>query len=373
MKLLDNPNTVVDFLVASEDDFLKIWKTQIMISPEDTLQDKIIENGYLMYKFIIQSIRVGVSEEELERIAEKVAIEHVEANVNIGNYVHNVNIGRSIIVKYVYQFNASIEEIQPLIDLINDQFDLFCYHTVTKYTELKDQEIKEKSLYIRQSHKDRLTILGQMSSCFVHEFRNPLTSIMGFVKLLQIEHPEMKYLDIIDSELHQLNYRITQFLHTSKSDIFIPKELIVVSVHRLIHDILDFVYPSIVDADINILTDINEDLEIKVYKDEINQVLLNIIMNSIDAVRDNDKNERKVCITCKLVDGQIQINISNNGPLIPTQTINTIFEPFYTTKELGTGIGLYVCKNIIEKHNGEISCTSNLEKTTFSINIPLEE
>ncbi|NQD68836.1 HAMP domain-containing histidine kinase, partial [Bacillus haikouensis] len=61
------------------------------------------------------------------------------------------------------------------------------------------------------------------------------------------------------------------------------------------------------------------------------------------------------------------------GPQIQNETINAIFEPFYTTKELGTGIGLFICRKLIEKHDGDISCQSNAEKTTFFIRIPLNE
>jgi signal transduction histidine kinase len=118
------------------------------------------------------------------------------------------------------------------------------------------------------------------------------------------------------------------------------------------------------------MTEFCSDIKIEANKDQIKQVFLNILLNSIDAVKQKDK-PRKVVVSCQKEDEEIIVNISNNGPIIPHDTLNTIFEPFYTTKELGTGIGLFVCKNIIEKHNGDLVCQSDDRKTTFSIHLPI--
>jgi signal transduction histidine kinase len=144
-------------------------------------------------------------------------------------------------------------------------FDRFCYYAVTRYTEIKNQEIQEKNLFITQTHKDRLAILGQMSSSFVHEFRNPLTSVIGFIKLLKDEYSTLKYLDIIDHELEQLKFRITQFLHTSKVDVA-EKIIEEVDIRNLLEEVLNFLYPSIVDGDVNVYKNFNSNVIIKALK-----------------------------------------------------------------------------------------------------------
>ncbi|MGO4889852.1 histidine kinase N-terminal domain-containing protein [Anaerobacillus sp. MEB173] len=361
--------TIAQYLTQNEAYYVKTWEDNILI---DTMDDQVRQNGYMMLKIVIKSLIEGLSLSDLKHLAYKVAKEKVEANSNIGEFVYNVNLGRSIIIKYVFKSGIKLEELEPVIELINEQFDHFCYFAVTHYTKLKDKELQEKNLYIRQTHKDRLALLGQMSSSFVHEFRNPLTSVIGFIKLLRNDHPELKYLDIIDLELDQLNFRITQFLHTSKMHIVTEERMENVSLKTLIDEIINFLYPSIVDRDINIITNINNECMIKVVKNEWKQVFLNIIMNSIDAVTLNKK-KKEVTVNCDLIKEHIIITVSNNGPAIPNETRKTIFEPFYTTKELGTGIGLYVCKNIIEKYNGTITCSSNDEFTTFTIFLPLNK
>lgn len=360
---------LVELLENNQSIYLDMWREKTLINQDDINKDIVKENGLQMYEIVKKTITNSTSESEIKLLAYKVARERVEANINIGDFVYNVNLGRSIIIKYANQSGISIEDLQPIIDNINSQFDRFCYYAVTRYTEIKNQVIQEKNLFITQTHKDRLAILGQMSSSFVHEFRNPLTSVIGFIKLLKGEYSTLKYLDIIEHELEQLKFRITQFLHTSKVDVA-EKIIEEVDIRNLLEEVLNFLYPSIVDGDVNVFKNFNSNINIKVHKDQLKQVFLNLLMNSIDAVKQQDK-RRKIIVSYQRVYDQILITISNNGPVIPPGTLNTIFEPFYTTKKLGTGIGLFVCKNIIEKHDGSISCQSNDRRTTFTIHLPI--
>lgn len=97
-----------------------------------------------MLQIVINSLMSKLSENELKGLAYKVAKERNDTNINIGEFVYNVNLGRSIIIKYVNQSGIEIEKLQPIIDLINQQFDLFCYYAVSKYTELKDKKYKKR-------------------------------------------------------------------------------------------------------------------------------------------------------------------------------------------------------------------------------------
>ncbi|NLY80462.1 MAG: GHKL domain-containing protein [Lysinibacillus sp.] len=360
---------LVYFLRANEQEMLDIWQEQIIVHKEEDSVELIRGNGQIMLQIVINSLMSKLSENELKGLAYKVAKERNDTNINIGEFVYNVNLGRSIIIKYVNQSGIEIEKLQPIIDLINQQFDLFCYYAVSKYTELKDKKIQEKNLFITRSHKNRLEILGQMSSSFVHEFRNPLTSIMGFISLLKKDHPSLPYLDIISSELEQLNFRITQFLHTSKIKQVTESNKEVISINLLLGEIIEFLYPSFTDGCIHINTDIDEDAMVYGDRDELKQVFLNILMNAIDAVNE-EVGTRKINIEVKLDNDQVIIIISNNGQTIKKEDATIIFEPFFTTKKLGTGIGLFVCKNIIEKNNGTIQCISQDELTTFEIKLP---
>ncbi|MDR7071371.1 HAMP domain-containing sensor histidine kinase [Fictibacillus barbaricus] len=368
---MDITESLITYMDENLPTYLNNWHDKVIISNNDIHKDKVIENAIHIFELVKLSLQGYLSPEKVMHLAHDVATQRLEADINIGEFVYNVNLGRSEIIRFVTGSRISIEQLQPVLENINSLFDEFLYHAVKKYTQLKDAEIQEKTIFINQSHKERLTILGQMSSSFVHEFRNPLTAVMGFVKLMQQENPNLKYIDIISHELTQLNFRISQFLHASRKGVQ-EREAEEFPLEDLFSDILNFMYPSLVDADVNVVPRIDPTITLLAHKDELKQVLINLIMNSIDALRQK-KQDRRIMIFSKLDEdaSHVQITISNNGPAIPPEAIKTIFEPFFTTKELGTGIGLFVCKKIIEKHNGTISCTSDDIMTTFSIVLPL--
>jgi len=362
---------LISYLDENIQNVLNKWLKKVAISEDILSSEYIHTNGLLMYELVKKAISHTVEIEEIEQLAYKLAQERLEARINIGEFVYNVNLGRSEIIKCIYSSQMPINELEQIIETVNGLFDKFSYYAVTKYTELKDLELQEKISFIDQSHQERLTILGQMASTFVHEFRNPLTAVLGFIKLIKSEQPDIKYLDIITHELNQLNSRISQFLHVSKKELIEEQESSF-SLLELFEEIIGFLYASILDGEVSVSTDVIPSLYIKANKEELRQVFLNIILNSVDALKNQHKN-REISIKVKVICDQIRISLSNNGPRIPMELTKTIFEPFYTTKEFGTGIGLFVCKRIIEKHKGQISCNSSDELTTFEIILPLSK
>ncbi|KMM39083.1 sensor histidine kinase [Guptibacillus hwajinpoensis] len=362
---------LLEYLDDNLERYLENWKSKIRISDTDVHQDKVEENGVMMYRLVQKNIEAPICLDRIIALAKKVALERVEANVNIGDFIYNVNAGRSVLMKHMTYAGIEVSELQSILDSINELFDQFSYHAVSEYTRMKNNELQEKISFIDETHQEKLSILGQMSSSFVHEFRNPLTAIMGFVKLLQKEYPDLEYIDVIDHELQQLNFRISQFLHVSKKEIDVGS-LEWLEVKTILVGIIDFIYPSIVDCDVEIHNNIPANLNVFGQQDKLRQVFLNIMMNSIDALKETP-GPRRIELHCDQDEEMVNIYLTNNGPRIPAETLKTIFEPFYTTKELGTGIGLYVCRKIIQNHQGRISCHSNDEYTTFKVSLPLAE
>lgn len=360
----------LDHLKKNKASILQTWASKIIIT-ENKMSGELIQlNGSTMFDLTIELFAGKLVEEQIELLAQKVASERAKANINIGDFIYNVYIGRTILLEQFYQINLSSQDLLLISNQLNGLFDRFVTYAVRLYSEIKDTEIKEKLLFIKDTHKDRLTLLGQMSSSFVHEFRNPLTAIMGFVKLLRAGEPNDLYFDTIEHELEELKFRITRFLHTSKLKIE-DEHIKEISISKLIEDLLQFLYPSLVSDDINVETQMNYTGTINAKEEEVKQVILNLLMNAVEAVKSNQTTSF-IRVSCRLEDAYVKVEVGNNGPKIPEHTQKTIFEPFYTTKELGTGIGLYVCKQIIENHHGgKIECQSNDEETIFTIFLPL--
>jgi signal transduction histidine kinase len=371
----DKQTDLIAFFAKNKGSILQEWENSIVISNGDPYKEKIRENGAALFNIILHMHRMTTEElsDSIQKLAIEVSTERVMAHINMGDYVYNVNQGRTVLYSYLSKTGIDWPELQEAINRINFCFDKYLYYAVSHYSEAKNKIIEEKTMVIDLTHQDRLTLLGQMTSSFIHEFRNPLTSILGFIQLLKSDYPNMRYLDIISGELDQLNFRISQFLLLSKKEL-IGKEKDYFKLNKLIEDVLNFLYPSILDGKVEINLNLVEDLTLHGYADEIRQVFINIIFNAIDVLNHHRHSHPTVEIISYLDNNQhVRINISNNGQMIPTEMQKTIFEPFFTTKQLGTGLGLFVCNEIIEKHKGKLSCDSTPEKTTFSISLPIAE
>lgn len=371
--LMDSKTHLIVFFEKQKEHLLMDWIKQIKINDEDPYKKIIPKNTEAFFDTLIKGFNQSHTEllENIYKQAINISEQRVKADINIGDFVFNVNLGRTTFIIYLSKAELSIHDFQESLNLINLCFDKFLFYAVSHYAQVTNKILEEKTKFIDSTHQDRLTLLGQMTSSFIHEFRNPLTSIQGFIQLLKADNPNMRYLDIISSELDQLNFRISQFLLLSKKEL-IGKEKAVFGLNQLIEEVLNFLYPSILDCKVKIIKELSNDTPLNGYADEIRQVFINIIFNAIDVLGHQRNLNPIVEINSRVENhSHIVIDISNNGPMIPEELRKTIFEPFFTTKKLGTGLGLFVCKEIIEKHKGELSCFSTPEKTTFTIMLPI--
>jgi signal transduction histidine kinase len=368
----ENQTDLIDFFNQNSQKLIQEWGNAIVTTKADPFKLKILENGKTLLELLLNMDNLTQQEllDLIEKLAIEVSEERVLADINLGDFVYNVNLGRTVLYSYLSNTGITWSDMQESINRINFCFDKFLYYAVSHYSEAKNKIIEEKTMHIDSTHQDRLTLLGQMTSSFIHEFRNPLTSIQGFIQLLKADYPDMKYLDIISSELGQLNFRISQFLLLSKKEL-IGKEKDYFNFNTLIDEVLNFLYPSILDGKVKIKKELSEEITLNGYADEIRQVFINIIFNAIDVLNHSENPNPTIEIYSGLENQSIKITISNNGPVIPSELRKTIFEPFFTTKKLGTGLGLFVCKEIIEKHKGNLECESAPDKTTFSIHLPV--
>lgn len=355
--MLFNKAEAIDFLTNNHK-IMSQWK-------QFSLTEEQVESFFeLLRKEILQDANIN---EELDSLAKSIATDRFVQKMNLEDCTNTITNGRSILITELLNLGISNEEKTYLMHKINGLLDQFIYLSLTHYSNLQEKSLEEQYYFISQTHKDRLTLLGQMTSSFVHEFRNPLTSIMGFIQLLQSEQTQVKYLDIISKELEQLNSRITQFLNFSKKENE-TSTLTLFSISQLVHDVIEFLYPSILEVNASVSCNIADDIYIHGSKEEIRQVLLNIILNALDVISNIPSPSIYISCTQSPLKHLI-LTISNNGPKIPEDVLPTIFEPFVTTKKQGTGLGLFVCKEIIEKHGGTLTCTSTDLLTTFTIHL----
>ena len=213
---------------------------------------------------------------------------------------------------------------------------------------------------------EKLAMLGQMAAGIAHEIRNPLTSIKGFIHLLKSNNLDEEYFDIVFSELERINSIVGEFLVLAKPSVanFVEQDVTI-----LIKDIVTLIDTQSILSNVQIFVEFDRDLPmVNCEKNQLKQVFLNIIKNSIEAMPNGGNIDVKVKAK---EEGKISIEIIDQGIGIPKERMSTLGEPFYSTKEKGTGLGLMTCFKIIESHNGQFIINSKLnEGTTIEIILP---
>ncbi len=224
------------------------------------------------------------------------------------------------------------------------------FGAIALYQDITELEILRNEM----ENLERLNLVGQMAASITHEIRNPMATIRGFVQLLQQQKkkPSQSYYKIIIDELDRANSIISDFLSLSKNRIVEMQEY-------NLNDIISELYPIIL-AEANIqgqFVDIDLDnalQNVKLNKREIIQMILNLVRNAFEAM---EKGGRLTLIT-KKEDGKVHLFIKDTGIGISKEILDKLFQPFFTTKEGGTGLGLAVTKSVIEKHHAQMEIES---------------
>ncbi|MBN8200002.1 GHKL domain-containing protein [Bacillus sp. NTK034] len=235
------------------------------------------------------------------------------------------------------------------------------------YLKKAAEEIKETEMT-----SDYSADIGQLAAGIAHEIRNPLTTVKGFIQLLKpylIEIGKEQYAEIAIEEINRANDMIYEFLNASKPAQNKKTEI---DINKLIQEMNILFENEANIRNIHLTVSLSSRNPL-FYGDlkQIKQVLINIIKNALEACEEAHATESKVCLIVKTINQKTQIIIEDNGPGMTEETINQLFVPFYTTKEKGTGIGLSICRKIIEEHDGKIKVHSKYSHgTIFEIELP---
>ena len=241
-------------------------------------------------------------------------------------------------------------------------------------TERKQAEEKEKQLQQELYFSSRLASMGELAAGVAHELNNPLTGIIGFSQRLlrkSTDEAVSRDLERVYGEA-QRAARIIQNLLTFARRHETKKE------HSNINDIvqkaLELRVYELKTSNIEVVADLTLGLPTVIVDfQQVQEVFLNIILNA-EQVMTETKGGGKLCIKTQEIKGRVQISFTDDGPGIPKEHLNRLFDPFFTTRgEVGgTGLGLSVCHGIITEHGGRIYAKSKLGKgATFVVELPL--
>jgi len=244
----------------------------------------------------------------------------------------------------------------------------------------KCQEQQDKEHLDELAHVTRLGLMGEMASGIAHEVNQPLTSIANYTQaclnFIQSENPDLEQLSEILLKAHQQALRAGQIIHRMRD--FVKSKKIhrtTADINTLIHDALSLCIAEFRHNNIRLIFELEKPLPaVYVDKIQIEQVIINLIKNSIDALKNlPQKTQRQIAIQTQLNhDNAIEIRVKDNGPGIDQVQQQKILTPFYTTKSDGMGMGLSISRSLVEAHDGVLHFNSKPEKgTTFYFTLPI--
>lgn len=225
---------------------------------------------------------------------------------------------------------------------------------------------EEQFLRKKLCNLEKTIMTAKMSAQTVHEIRNPLTAIKGFLQLIEagIEHRE-EYVTVLLSEVEKIEGLTNELLQLANPNKRVRKT---VELKQIFRDII-----VLMEAQThmrNVLFDVSGDLEVKLdcIPTEIKQALINLILNGAEAMN----YEGTIRLNVTGLSDSVIIEVIDEGHGMSKQIVDKINHEFYTTKENGTGLGLVVTEQIIEQHHGRLSVFS-LENvgSTFEVQLPI--
>jgi len=256
-------------------------------------------------------------------------------------------------------------------------------HDVTGHWKAAEKEkqrrIELEKAYAEQRGKkeglirsEKLAFTGRIAASIAHEIRNPLTNVsmstQQFKRHIKPNHPMAKHVDIITRNTERINFLITELLNCARP----PKlDMRPYDVHNILEDVLDSTKTKIEAKKIKLVERFTPELSIiNLDKEQMGRVFSNLVINAIEAM---PKRGGQLTLTTKYEGDFLVMKIQDTGKGISEEDIMKIFDPFFSSKSSGVGLGLTICYGIIVSHGGTIEVQSkSREGSIFTVSLPVE-
>jgi len=237
--------------------------------------------------------------------------------------------------------------------------------------QLRESRVEIERLHRTQmSRAEHLATLGEMATGLAHEIRNPLAGIAGVIEIigrdLPATSPARAVVKDVRQEIARINHIVTDLLQTARPH---PPRVRKSDLNTTVEHAVMLGRQQALAKAIEITLHKDPSLpEVEHDSDQIHQVLLNLLLNALQAIDQNGK----IAVSVKPQGAAAVVEVADNGRGIAPEHLPNIFRPFYTTKGDGTGLGLSLARRIVEDHHGRIDVTSALGRgTTFAVVLPL--
>jgi C4-dicarboxylate-specific signal transduction histidine kinase len=245
-------------------------------------------------------------------------------------------------------------------------------------TERKRVEEMRLDAQNKLAHANRVTAMGHLTASIAHEVNQPIaasvTNAQAALRWLDSQPPDL-------NEVRQALARIVQDGNRAGDVVGRIRDLIKkrpprqdrLDINGTIREVIDFTHGEAVKSGVSVQTELTDGLPaIQGDRVQLQQVMLNLIINAVEAMSGVEEGSRELLISsAKAEFGGVLVAVRDSGPGLPPATLEHLFDAFYTTKSGGMGIGLSICRSIIEAHGGRVWATSNTPRgAVFQLNLP---
>jgi signal transduction histidine kinase len=242
----------------------------------------------------------------------------------------------------------------------------------------KFSEVQARQRMAELAHVNRFSTAGELTASIAHEINQPLGAILTNAEtadaILQSSNPDIAELKDIVKDILQDDRRAGEVIRRMRSLLKkAPFEVKNIDLNDLVRETVEFLSALAIARKVELVSVITPDaLPILGDRIQLQQVILNLVVNGIDAMRDTPSENRMISIRTSRIENFAQLSVSDRGSGIPEDKLKEVFEPFFTSKAEGMGMGLSIARTIIEAHHGLISANNRDHGgATFRIELPL--
>jgi two-component system sensor kinase FixL len=240
--------------------------------------------------------------------------------------------------------------------------------SATDITERKRAELDAARQRNELAHLSRVAMLGELSGSLAHELNQPLAAILSNAQAAQrflarevVDLDEVRDIlkDIVDQDKRagEVIHRLRLLLKKGE----VQRQPL--AVNELVYEVLTLIRSDLVNYGVTLTTEFASELPlVQGDRVQLQQVLLNLIMNACSAMSDSPQSNRRLALRTEVVEGGVRVSVTDSGRGIPPRDLEHIFEPFFTTRAEGMGLGLTVCRTIINAHGGTLLAENNRDR-----------
>jgi signal transduction histidine kinase len=239
-------------------------------------------------------------------------------------------------------------------------------------------EVESRQRMVELAHLNRYSAAGELTSSIAHELNQPLGSILTNAEtaelMLKGPAPNLDEVREILADIRRDDQRASEVIRRLRGMLKKkPFEMIEIDLNETVGEVIGFITAVAHGREVA-LKSISTSIDLRVKGDpiQLQQVVLNLIINAMDAISGAEAQQREVSVTTGRSGGAAEIRIGDTGPGIPAEDLKNVFNPFFTTKPQGMGMGLAIVRTIVEAHHGKIFAENQLSSgALFTVTLPL--